>query len=80
MKSSEIKVGETYQFMGSENPARAHLAGTPFTVTEIIPVWRRLNKVSRKTKRFFNADGIGARADELEPIEVPINPVDDLPF
>jgi hypothetical protein len=80
MKSSEIKVGETYQFMGSENPARAHLAGQPFTVVEIIPVWRRLNKRSRKTKRFFNADGIGARADELEPIEVPINPVDDLPF
>lgn len=69
MKGSDIKIGETYQFMGSENPARAHLAGQPFTVTEIIPVWRRLNKVSRKTKRFFNADGIGARADELEPMD-----------
>jgi hypothetical protein len=71
MKSSEIKVGETYQFMGSENPARAHLAGQPFTVAEIRPVWRRLNKRSRKTKRFFNDDGVGARADELEPMDRP---------
>lgn len=69
MRSNEIKVGETYTFVGSENQARAHLAGEPFTVTEIRPVWRRLHKQSRKVKRFFNADGVGARADELEPID-----------
>lgn len=67
MKSADIKIGETYTFMGSESPARQHLAGEPFTVTEIKSVWRRVNRGRRKVNRFFNADGIGARADELEP-------------
>ena len=71
MKSNEIKTGETYTFMGSESPARSHLAGEPFTVVEIKNVWRRVNKGRRKVKRFFNADGVGARADELEPIDEP---------
>jgi len=71
MKSDEIKVGETYTFMGSDSPARAHLAGEPFTVTEIKSVWRRVNRGRRKVKRFFNAEGVGASADELEPMDEP---------
>lgn len=76
MKSSDIKEGETYMFMGSESPARAHLAGTHFKVTEIKAVWRRQFKQSKRVKRFFNEDGIGARADELEPLDDKY----DLPF
>jgi hypothetical protein len=68
MKSSDIKEGETYMFMGSESPTRAHLAGEPFTVVQIKAVWRRQFKKSKRVKRFFNAEGIGARADELEPM------------
>jgi len=69
MKSADIKVGETYRFMGSESPTRAHLAGEEFTVVNIENVWRRLKKGRRKVKRFFNEDGVGARADELEPLD-----------
>lgn len=71
MKSADIKIGETYTFMGSESPARQHMAGEPFTVTEIKSVWRRINRRRSKVKRFFNADGVGARADELEPMDEP---------
>jgi hypothetical protein len=70
MKSKDIKQGETYMFVGTESPARKHLEGEPFTVQEIRAVWRRVfRKGSRKVKRFFNADGVGARADELEPLD-----------
>jgi hypothetical protein len=80
MKSSDIKPGETYRFMGSESPTRAHLAGQPFTVVEIKAVWRRLFKKSKRVKRFFNEDGIGARADELEPMDDETQPLEEAPF
>ena len=90
MKSADIKTGETYTFMGSESPARSHIEpGTPFTVVEIKAVWRKIKRAgSRKVKRFFNEDGVGARADELEPRDEPertiahepLDPIDDLPF
>lgn len=70
MKSSQIKQGETYMFVATDSPARKHLEGEPFTVVNIKAVWRRLKlKGSKKVKRFFNADGVGARADELEPMD-----------
>lgn len=68
MKASRIKPGETYFFVATDSPARKHLEGTPFEVVEIKAVWRRQFKKSRKTKRFFNAEGVGARAEELEPL------------
>jgi hypothetical protein len=83
MKSSDIKTGETYMFVATDSPARKHLEGQPFTVYEIKAVWRRI-RGTRKVKRFFNEDGVGARADELEPLdsgnttEKPAD--DDLPF
>lgn len=67
MKTNDIKAGETYFFVATDSPARKHLEGTPFEVVQIKPVWRRLNKKSKRVKRFFDADGNGARADELEP-------------
>lgn len=66
MKTSDIKIGETYMFFATDSPARKHLEGCAFKVIEIKPVWRRSGRMSRKVKRFFNEDGIGARADELE--------------
>lgn len=68
MKSSQIKVGETYMFVATDNPARKHLEGQPFEVTEIKAVFRRI-RGTRKVKRFFNEDGVGARAEELEPMD-----------
>lgn len=70
MKTNEIKEGETYLFIGTDSPARKALEGQPFKVVEIKAVWRRRFKQSRRVKRFFNEDGIGARADELEPMDV----------
>lgn len=69
MKSNQIKVGETYTLVATEAPGRKHLEGQPFTVTEIKNVFRRLKfrGGTRKVKRFFNAEGDGARAEELEP-------------
>lgn len=80
MKSSEIKIGETYTFVATESQARKHLEGQPFTVVEIKPVWRRLFKQSKRVKRFFNEDGIGARADELEPMDDETTPLEEAPF
>lgn len=86
MKYSEIKVGETYLFVGSDSLSRKHLEGEEFTVTDIKLVWRQRFKKSRKVKRFFNADGVGARPEELEPLdesgEDPMAPqlIDDTPF
>lgn len=69
MKSSDIKVGQTYMFTFTDSVARKHLEGQPFEVTEIKPVFRRFKHAgTRKVKRFFNADGIGARPEELEPL------------
>lgn len=65
-------MGETYLFVGSDSPKRAHLAGHPFTVTSIEKVYRKIayrkGKRSMKVTRFFNDDGIGARPEELEPL------------
>lgn len=72
MLKNEIEVGETYLFVGSDSPARKHLAGEPFTVTEKKRVFRKgsykRGKRTMKVLRFFNEDGIGARAEELEPL------------
>lgn len=69
MKAADIVIGETYLFVATESQARKFLEGQPFTVTGKKQVWRRLNKSSRRVNRFFNEDGIGARADELEPLD-----------
>lgn len=69
MKAADIIIGETYLFVATESVARKHLEGQPFTVTGKKSVWRRLNRRSRRVNRFFNDDGIGARADELEPLD-----------
>lgn len=72
MLNADIQEGQTYLFIGSESPKRAHLAGEPFTVARIERVYRkvryRAGKRSAKVLRFFNDDGIGARGDELEPL------------
>lgn len=69
MKAIDIQVGETYMFVATDAPARKSLEGHPFKVVDIRPVWRRRDKISRRVKRFFNEDGVGARADELEPLD-----------
>lgn len=68
MKSSEIKVYGTYMFVATDSESRKHLEGKPFKVVEIRAVWRRLFKRSKRVKRFFNENGEGARAEELEPM------------
>lgn len=84
MKGNQIQVGGTYMFVATDSPGRKHLEGQPFTVERIEAVWRRRFKQSRKVKRFFNEDNVGARAEELEPLdsekptEKPAD--DDLPF
>lgn len=69
MKRDDIEVGETYLFVGSDSPKRKHLAGQPFTVTSKDQVYRKVSyrhkKRSMKVTRFFNDDGVGARAEEL---------------
>lgn len=78
MNAKEIKVGETYLFVATDNPARKHLEMQEFLVVEIKFVWRRLKHL-RRVQRFFNEDGVGARADELEPLDH-FEIKDDLPF
>jgi rubrerythrin len=69
MKQSDIVVGQTYLFLATDSPARKHLEGKPFTVTEKKAVFRKFyRKGTKKVNRYFNADGIGARAEELEPL------------
>lgn len=72
MLKSDIQVGETYLFIGSDSPKRAHLAGELFTVDSIDRVYRKMSylrgKRTSKVLRFFNDEGIGARAEELEPL------------
>lgn len=66
MKQSEIVIGETYLFVATDSQARKHLEGQPFTVTKKEAVFRKVyRKGARKVNRFFNLDGIGARAEEL---------------
>lgn len=73
MKGADIVVGETYLFVATMSEARKHLEGEHFTVTEIKKVWRKMGysrgKKSMKVNRYFNEDGVGARADELEPLD-----------
>lgn len=33
MKQSEVKTGDTYLFMATDDPLRQHLVGKPFHVT-----------------------------------------------
>jgi len=69
MRQRDIKEGQTYLFLATENPARKHLEGKPFTVISKKAVFRRGKKGLRKPWRYFNEDGIGARAEEL--VELP---------
>lgn len=71
MKQRDIKEGESYLFIATESPDRKHLEGTKFTVWRIEPVFRRFKgKGTRRVMRNFNEDGVGARAEELEPLPV----------
>lgn len=80
MKAQDIKEGETYMFVATLSEARKHLEGLPFKVEYKKQVWRRNSRrlpvysQAERVWRFFNADGVGARAEELEPL------CDDLPF
>src|ERR1700749_5089465 len=74
MLKEDIIIGETYLFVGSDSPTRAHLAGSHFTVVRKDRVFRKAvysgsKKRTRKGLRFFNDDNIGARAEELEPLK-----------
>lgn len=69
MKSSEIKIGETYLFVATDSPTRKHLEGQPFEVTEKRRVWRRVKGKRANVYRFFNDQGAAARAEELESME-----------
>lgn len=66
MKSSEIKIGETYLFVATDSPTRKHLEGQPFEVTEKRRVWRRVKGKRANVYRFFDQLGHAARAEELE--------------
>ncbi len=72
MKRDDIEIGVTYLFVGSDSPKRKHLAGQPFTVQSKGMVYRKVKyrhkKRSMKVARFFNDDGVGARAEELEAL------------
>lgn len=73
MKGSDIEIGTEYLFLATESPARQSLIGKRFTVTEIRRVWRRKNRRRVQTMRYFNEDGVGARADELAELSDAIN-------
>jgi hypothetical protein len=67
MKNKEIKEGEIYMFVATEDPNRKHLEGKPFTVSGT------KNRYTYKTGKpvkariaFLNENGDVARADELE--------------
>lgn len=72
MKKDDIEIGETYLFVGSDSPKRKHLAGQPFTVISKDRVYRKVayrnGKRSMRVTRFFNDDGVGAKAEELETL------------
>jgi hypothetical protein len=87
MKANQIREGETYRFVATDAPGRKHLEGEEFTVVRIETVWRRIQRSSRRVRRFFNEAGDAARAEELEPLDDPQEtpqqaaaPIDDLPF
>lgn len=68
MRKQDIEVGETYLFVATDNPTRKHLEGQPFKVVERKAVFRKLKRGTRKPIRFFNENGVGARAEELGPL------------
>lgn len=69
MHKTDIVDGDTYLFVATDNPTRAHLVGHVFTVRYRRAVFRKFKgQATRKRLRFFNDDGVGARAEELEPL------------
>jgi len=69
MRTKDLVDGETYLFVATDSPARAHLVGRPFTVAYRKAVFRRFRgQGTRKRLRFFNEDGVGARAEELDEL------------
>lgn len=69
MLVKEIEDGTTYLFVATDNVARQALVGYPFTVQYRKAVFRKFKgQATRKRIRFFNDDGVGARAEELEPL------------
>lgn len=69
MTKRDIRDGETYLFVATDSPVRKHLEGHPFTVAERRFVFRKFRgQRTQKHLRFFNDDGVGARAEELEPL------------
>lgn len=71
MRKQDIEIGETYLFVATDSPTRKHLEGQPFKVVERKAVFRKLKRGTRKPIRFFNENGVGARAEELGPL--PLN-------
>ncbi len=69
MLVKEIEDGATYLFVATDSTARQPLVGYPFTVQYRKAVFRKFRgQATRKRLRFFNDDGVGARAEELEPL------------
>lgn len=68
MQKRDIDDGETYLFIGTTSAEREHLVGRPFTVSYRKAVFRKAGGRTGKRIRFFNHDGVGARAEELEPL------------
>lgn len=69
MQTKDIEDGATYLFVATDSVARQDLVGYPFTVQHRKAVFRKFKgQGTRKRLRFFNDDGVGARAEELEPL------------
>jgi hypothetical protein len=70
MKIDQIEEGETYMFVATLDPARKNLEGKKFYVATKRLIWRKKhgNPRHHQVWRVFNEDGVGARADELEPL------------
>lgn len=69
MLVKEIEDGATYLFVATDSADRQPLVGYPFTVQYRKAVFRKFRgQATRKRLRFFNDDGVGARAEELEPL------------
>lgn len=72
MQHTDIKEGQDYLFLATDSATRKHLELTVFHVAEIRKVFRKLTwgqrKASRQVTRYFDHDGVGARADELQEL------------
>ena len=80
MLAKEIQDGTTYLFVATDSVARQSLVGYPFTVQYRKAVFRKFKgQATRKRLRFFNYDGVGARAEELEPLPPELHHWDLLP-